>query len=159
MAETGEPVQNEDGTTTTPEPTEEQYAAAKAKIESIQAEFEAGDRTADSFAKLAETYSEDPGSNTNGGFYKVTQSTSFFADFKNWCLDEGRQSGDLGVIQNTQSSQWGYHLIYFQDWGPLVWKNTAQSALSSADTNAWIESRMPSYPTAAVEKGMAKVIG
>lgn len=43
--------------------------------------------------------------------------------------------------------------------GPLVWKNTAQSALSSADTNAWIESRMPSYPTAAVEKGMAKVIG
>ena len=55
MAETGEPVQNEDGTTTTPEPTEEQYAAAKAKIESIQAEFEAGDRTADSFAKLAET--------------------------------------------------------------------------------------------------------
>lgn len=82
MAETGEPVQNEDGTTTTPEPTEEQYAAAKAKIESIQAEFEAGDRTADSFAKLAETYSEDPGSNTNGGFYKVTQSTSFFADFK-----------------------------------------------------------------------------
>ena len=147
MAETGEPVQNEDGTTTTPEPTEEQYAAAKAKIESIQAEFEAGDRTADSFAKLAETYSE------------VTQSTSFFADFKNWCLDESRQSGDLGVIQNTQSNQWGYHLIYFQDWGPLVWKNTAQSALSSADTNAWIESRMPSYPTAAVEKGMAKVIG
>lgn len=159
MAETGEPVQNEDGTTTTPEPTEEQYAAAKAKIESIQAEFEAGDRTADSFAKLAETYSEDPGSNTDGGFYKVTQSTSFFADFKNWCLDESRQSGDLGVIQNTQSNQWGYHLIYFQDWGPLVWKNTAQSALSSADTNAWIESRMPSYPTAAVEKGMAKVIG
>ena len=54
-------------------------------------------RQADSFAKLAETYSEDPGSNTNGGFYKVTQSTSFFADFKNWCLDESRQSGEMCI--------------------------------------------------------------
>ena len=40
--------------------------------ETIRAEFEAGDKTEESFAALAEEYSEDTGSNTNGGLYDST---------------------------------------------------------------------------------------
>ena len=133
-AETDAPVEAEDGTTTTPEPTE-------------------------AFAALAETYSEDPGSSADGGYYQVTQSTNFFADFKNWCLDPARQAGDFGIIQNTQKDQWGYHLIYFENWGPLAWKNTAQVSLSNADTTTWLESLEEPLTAEAVEKGMTMITG
>lgn len=165
MAETDEAVTNEDGTTTTPEPTEEQYAAAKAKIEEIKAEFEAGEQTAEAFGALADKYSEDPGSNgssmdnggSSGGYYEVFQYTSFFDDFKNWCLDPDRQSGDLEIIQNTQTNQWGYHLMYFQSQGLPVWKHTAQAALNKADYDSWYEATDPTYVAEAVEAGLAKV--
>lgn len=159
LAETDAPVEAEDGTTTTPEPTEAQYAAAKAKLEEIQAEFEAGDKTPEAFAALAETNSEDPGSSAAGGYYQVTQATNFFADFKTWCLDPARQSGDFGIIQNTQKDQWGYHLIYFENWGPLVWKNTAQVSLANADSSTWLESLEEPLTAEAVEKGMAMITG
>ena len=48
-------------------PTQEALDAAKAEAEDILAQWEAGDKTAESFGALAEEYSDDPGSNTNGG--------------------------------------------------------------------------------------------
>ena len=50
--------------------TDEAKAAAKARAEEILAEFESGDKTEDNFAALANEYSEDTGSNTNGGLYE-----------------------------------------------------------------------------------------
>ena len=135
-------------------PTEEQYAAAKAKIESIQAEFEAGDKTPEAFGALAAKYSEDPGSKDDGGYYEVTQSTNFFADFKNWCLDPTRKPGDLGIIQNTQDGQYGYHLMYFQETGPLSWKHNAQTTMQADAYQQWYDGIVGDYTAAAVDKGM-----
>ena len=51
-------------------PTQEALDAAKAEAEDILAQWEAGDKTAESFGALAEEYSDDPASNTNGGLYE-----------------------------------------------------------------------------------------
>lgn len=144
--------------TTPVAPTDEQYAAAKAKIEEIQAKFEAGEQTPEAFGALAKEYSEDPGSKDNGGLYeKVTQASGYFADFTNWCLDPDRKPGDLGVIQNTQTNQWGYHLMYFQQAGPKVWENTAETALRSKDYQSWYDGLKENYSTAALDKGMGMI--
>lgn len=146
-------------------PTEEQYAAAKAKVEDILAQFEAGDKTPTSFGALADQYSEDPGSNgsntenggSSGGYYQVLQSTNFFADFKNWCLDPARKAGDTEIIQNTQTDQWGYHLMYFQQAGPLVWEHSALTTMQSEAYQSWYDEAVAASPVTPVEKGMAMV--
>ena len=51
-------------------PTQEALDAAKAEAQSLLDEWNAGDKTAESFGALAEANSDDPGSNTNGGLYE-----------------------------------------------------------------------------------------
>ena len=122
------------------EPTDEAMEAAKEKAQSILDEFEAGDQTADAFAALANEYSDDPGSNTNGGLYEdVTRSTSFFTGFLDWIFADGRKAGDTGLVENTQEDQWGWHVMYLDSVDQVLWKYTADSALRSADQSAWVE--------------------
>ena len=47
-----------------------EMAAAKTAIEQVKAEWDAGEQTEEAFAALANQYSTDPGSNTNGGLYE-----------------------------------------------------------------------------------------
>ena len=52
---------------------EDAKAAAKIKAEQILDDWKNGDATEDSFAELAKTYSDDTGSNTNGGLYEAVK--------------------------------------------------------------------------------------
>jgi len=123
------------------EPTEAQYDAAKAKAQQMLDEWEAGEATEDSFAKLAEKESADPGSAANGGLYEdVSSSTGFIEDFANWVVDPGRQVGDTGLVKNTQSGTKGWHIMYYcGNDGVPVWKATVENALATEDTSAWLE--------------------
>ena len=72
---------------------EAEMAAAKAKIEEIEKEWLAGAKTEESFAALAEQYTEDEGSKTNGGLY-------------------GRKVRDTAVLHGNNGGYDGYHLVY-----------------------------------------------
>ena len=100
-------VASEDGTWS-----DEAKQAALEKIQEIQAEFESGDRTEESFAALAEKYSEDGGSNTNGGLYENIYKGQMVHQFNDFCF-AGHKSGDVGVVYGESSGYAGYHLIYF----------------------------------------------
>ncbi len=132
-------------------PTDEAWAAAKAKAEEILAEYEAGEHTAEAFAALAEKYSEDTGSNTNGGLYTDVYNGRFVNEFNSWIFDREHQSGDVDIICHddgedaTSSSYYGYHVVYFQDWADPVWMNTADSALRSDDTQTWVAGLQEGY--------------
>ena len=122
------------------EPTDEAMDAAEAEAQRILDEFNAGDQTAESFAALAEQYSEDPGSNTNGGLYEdVNRSTSFFTGFMDWIFADGRKAGDTGLVENTQQDQWGWHVMYLDTVDQVLWKYTASNALRSDDLSTWLE--------------------
>ncbi|MBQ9229314.1 MAG: peptidylprolyl isomerase [Eubacterium sp.] len=100
--------------------TEEQLAAAKTKADEVYAEYQNGDKTELSFAKLAEEYSEDPGSTLEqsgvyGGIYEnIAASENFAEEFKAWALDPARQYGDTDIVE----TQFGYHIMYFVYSGP-----------------------------------------
>lgn len=140
-------------------PTEEAWNTALAEIEKVEAEYLSGDKSEESFAALAEKYSTDSGSNTNGGLYTGVTQGNFVAEFDSWLFDQTHKVGDVEIIKHTAGESdtnkyYGYHLAYFAGEN-LVWKNTAASALRSDDLAEWVESMASEYEsceyTAAVK--------
>lgn len=73
-------------------------------------QWQEGEATEESFAVLANTYSEDGGSNTTGGLYEeIHIDASYVPEFKNWAIDFTRKPGDVEIVQTT----YGYHIMYF----------------------------------------------
>lgn len=121
-------------------PTQEALDAAKAKAQSLLDQWNAGDKTAESFGELANANSDDPGSNTNGGLYEKVYK-GYFTIFDSWLFgDETRQPGDTTLIENTNSGQQGWCVVYYQGADDPVWKNTADSALRTDGLNTWLTS-------------------
>ncbi len=132
-------------------PTDEAMTAAKEKAQAILDQFKAGEQTSDAFAALAKENSDDPGSKDNGGLYEnISRSTSFFPAFLNWIFENGRQAGDTGLVENTQSGQQGWHVMYLDKVHEPLWVYTATNALRSAEMQSWSE---------ALEKGYEVVEG
>ena len=120
-------------------PTQEALDAAKAEAEELLAQWEAGDKTAESFGELANEYSDDPGSNTTGGLYERVEQGQFFDAFDAWLFDEARQEGDTTLIENPQDGQQGWHVAYFQSWEPSVWAYTADRNIRSQLLSDWLD--------------------
>ncbi len=112
--------------------TDKDWDALKKEAEKIRDEWTKGDKTEDSFAALAEKYSDDGGSNTNGGLYENTAPGQFVTEYENWCLDSARKEGDVGIVKVDASNYQGYHIIYFKSVNDLpVWNDTIRSEKSS----------------------------
>lgn len=137
-------------------PTDEAMDAAKAKAQEILDEYNAGDKTAESFGALAEQYSEDTDSNTNGGLYEnlTPSSTAFPSSFIQWVFEDGRQPGDTGLAENDQEGQYGWHVMYLQD-HTLTWKYTAENALKSDALSTWTEELEGTYPVTTNDANLA----
>ena len=99
--------------------TDEAKEAAKAKAEEIYHEWLSGEATEESFAALAEQYSEDGGSNTRGGLYDDVEKGQMVPEFDAFCFDESRQPGDTGIVYGESGSYAGYHVMYFVGEGNL----------------------------------------
>ena len=116
---------------------DEAKQAALDRINEIKAEFESGDKSEESFAALAEKYSEDGGSNTNGGLYEDIYKGEMVQEFNDFCF-ASHKAGDVGVVYGESSGYAGYHLVYFVGEGELYSSLIARSALSSQATNEFL---------------------
>ncbi len=126
---------DDDGNTTY---SDEEWAAALEEAERILAEWLAGDATEDSFAELANEYSDDTGSNTNGGLYSQIAEGDMVEAFEDWCFDESRVYGDYGIVETS----YGYHIMYFVS-SEEIWhyysRNLLISEAASEQLTAWID--------------------
>ncbi len=129
---------------------EDAMSEALAEAEEILAEYEAGDQTAESFAALAEEYSDDTGSNTNGGLYENVYQSQMVNNFNDWCFDESRQVGDTGIVE----SDYGYHIMYFEGYGELYRTVSVESTLRSNDYSAWYDEISADYEPVTSSFGM-----
>ena len=121
---------------------EDAKAAAKIKAEQILNDWKNGDATEDSFAELANTYSDDSGSNTNGGLYEAVKEGQMVTNFNDWIFDASRKPGDTGIVE----SDYGYHIMYFvgdnkEEWYVNIKDTLISNKLSDymADLTADIE--------------------
>ena len=124
--------------------TDEAKAAAKARAEEILAEYEAGDKTEESFAALAEQYSEDAGSNTKGGLYEDIYKGQMVAEFDAFCFAK-HQKGDTAIVYGESSSYAGYHVVYFVGEGDLYSNVIAESEMRSENASAWLSDLLLPY--------------
>lgn len=136
-------------------PTEEAWAKALAEVEKVQAEYESGAKTGEAFAALANKYSSDAGSNTNGGLYEKVTQGYFVSEFDDWMFaEEGRQNGDVALIRhegNAETEQypyWGYHLTYFEGWDEAEWKLYVRQSATTTYLNEWKADLAEAAPSA-----------
>lgn len=106
----------------------ENAAAAKAIADKVLAEYEAGAKTEDAFAALANQYSEDPGSNTKGGIYENVMPGEMVTEFNDWLFDDTRKAGDVAVVEAEDT---GAHVMYYVGEGQPKWEVQVRNAMTS----------------------------
>ncbi len=117
--------------------TEEALAEAEAKAQEIYDEYLAGDKTEESFAALAEQYSEDEGSKTNGGLYTGIYKGQMVEEFNDFAFGD-RTVGDTAVVYGESTYYSGYHVVFFSGEDEALYSDSlAESALRNADYTAW----------------------
>lgn len=124
--------------------TDEALEEAKAKAEEIYEEWKNGEATEESFAALAEQYSEDEGSNTNGGLYENIYKGQMVDTFDEFCF-AGHTHGDTGIVTANSGSYAGAHIIYYVGEGELYSNYIARTEKLSDDTSAWYDSILEGY--------------
>ena len=113
---------------------EDAKAAAKIKAEQILDDWKNGDATEDSFAELANTYSDDSGSNTNGGLYEAVKKGQMVTNFNDWIFDASRKPGDTGIVE----SDYGCHIIYFVGDNKEEWYVNIKETITSNKLNDYM---------------------
>ena len=114
---------------------------AKNRAEELLAEFNAGDKTEDSFAELAKDYSEDTGSAENGGLYDAVYKGATVEEFDKFCF-EGHKKGDTAIVYGESSSYAGYHVMYYVGEGDLYSNLLAKNDLVNTTVSQWVEDQV-----------------
>ena len=141
-------VADEDGTYS-----DEAIFAAQARVREIEQEWKEN-ATEEHFAELANSYSEDTGSNTNGGLYEDIAKNTMVAAINDFLFDPETQPGDTTVVEGNNGSYEGWHLVYYVGESDSTYADSqSESALRSADQSAWLESLTANY-SAELGSGM-----
>lgn len=123
---------------------EEALSAARARAEELYAEWLAGDKTEESFAELANAYSDDGGSNTNGGFYGDITKGQMMPDIDSW-LFAGREYGDTTLI-DINDRYAGTHIVFFAGEGELYSRQLALSGIRDDAMTVWFNELCENCP-------------
>ena len=92
---------------------DEDKQKAKDAIDDVYERWTQSGQTEDDFAQLAESFSQDSGSNTKGGLYEHVYKGQMVQEFNDFCFDPARQPGDVSIVFNESDSYCGYHLVYY----------------------------------------------
>lgn len=119
----------------------EEVQEATARAEEIYEEWKGGDATEDSFAALANLYSEDTGSNTTGGLYEDVYKNQMVAPVNDWLFDEAANVGDTAVVTYNEGGSYdGAHVLYYVGESDEVYADElADSYMRSETATEWLE--------------------
>lgn len=124
--------------------TDEALTVAKEKAEEILAEWEL-EGTEEYFAELANTYSEDTGSNENGGLYEDIFKNQMVEEFNAFLYEEHRMPGDTAIVYGSNGYYAGYHVMYYVGESGLYSDTLAETELRAEDYNAAVTALAESY--------------
>ena len=136
------PDQEEDGSVS-----DEAAEAAIEKTDGYLKEWEASDGTEETFAAMANAYSDDTGSNTSGGLYSGIYKGQMVKPVNDWLFDPERQTGDVTIVQ----SSFGYHLMYFAGTGENYKTSKVSEDMRTADFGSWLEGVKAAAPLSVKE--------
>lgn len=112
---------------------------AKAEAEKIYEEWKKGEKTEESFAELADKYSDD---SPEGGLYEHVYKNMMVKEFNDWCFDPDREVGDHEIVK----TDYGYHIMYFVGVEDMRYCDyLADSELRAAEYDKWEADTLVSY--------------
>lgn len=120
---------------------EEEWATCLEEAQKILDMWKAGEATEESFAELANTYSEDPGSNTVGGLYEQVTEGRMVPEFNDWIFDTNRVYADTDLVKTS----YGYHVMFFVKCEPM-WLSVARVQVVSEQTSKMIDDATVRWP-------------
>lgn len=129
------------------------------KAQDILVEYLTGDKTSESFAALAEKYSEDvdqEGKLNSNGLYENVEKGQMVPQFEKWALEDGRKEGDVGIVETT----YGYHIMYFVGSKITKWDDPVRTHLAEEKVSEYQEELVADESvaiTAINEKALDKV--
>ena len=110
---------------------------AHALAERILTEWQEGEATEDSFAALAEKYSDSADGAENGGLYtQLAHTDSLDTNVMEWCFEIGHESGDTEIVDSGD----GYEILYYVSEDIPTWAKAVQDTLTAEDYTAWSQS-------------------
>ncbi|MBE6969110.1 MAG: hypothetical protein E7442_03175 [Ruminococcaceae bacterium] len=112
---------------------DEEKNIAKEQLETIMKDW---DGTEEGFIALVEEYSQDTGSNTNGGLYQRIYKGQMVGEFDSFCFS-GAKPGDTATVYGESDAYSGYHFIYFVGENMPYNRVIADNALRSEAYSAW----------------------
>lgn len=115
------------------------WAAGEAKAQELLKQFEAGDKSEESFAALAVEHSQDS-SAADGGLFQDVMKGQMVENFENWCFDDARKPGDYGLVK----TEFGYHLMYYVSDRP-VWKEQVRQEMVANISNNLLNEVLENY--------------
>ncbi len=128
-------------------------AEQKAEAEKILKQWQDGAATQESFAALVKDHSDDEGSVNNGGLYEDFDQTTMVDEITDWIWAEGRKAGDCEIVKTS----YGYHIVYFVEYGEEKWSSDVVSTLKAKDYSDYLTSLREKYPMSFNEKGLSQV--
>lgn len=136
---------------------EEEVQEAVTYAEGLLEEWKAGEATEDSFAIMANLYSEDSGSNTVGGLYEDVFKNQMVAPVNDWIFSEEVQPGDTTVVAYNESGNYtGAHVIYYVGEDSMTYADTlADTSLRNEAFNAWCEEQEAALEVTTSNLGLA----
>lgn len=121
---------------------DEEWETCREEAQSILDQWLAEEATEETFAQLAGEYSEDTGSNENGGLYQsVDEESGFVTEFMGWYMDPSRQPGDYGLVR----TDYGYHIMYFSG-SEAEWIRTSREGVLTEKSQKILDNATAQYP-------------
>ena len=111
--------------------------------EEILAELEAAGNTEEAFIELAEKYSEDTYSNTNGGLYEELSASYLEDEMSQWMNEAGRKPGD--IFSYTDADLATNYVLYYVSEGRPAWTVSIENTLVSEAMADYITELKASY--------------
>ena len=143
--------EDEDGEVTY---SEAEWEACRKEAQAVLDEWLSGEATEESFTALAYEYSEDTGSNENGGLYEnLDEESGFVQEFIDWYMDESRKPGDYGLIRTS----YGYHVMYFVE-TEAQWLRTCRQGVLTEKTSELLSTAREKYPMEVEYKKIALAV-
>ena len=126
------------------------WEACRQKAQELLDQWLAGEKTEDSFAKLATEKSEDTGSAANGGMItNVYKNGTYVPEFEEWCVSTDRKVGDYGLVKTS----YGYHLMYCST-TDLAWKVFSRDNVINDKATAMLEGMDAAFPMEVTYKNI-----
>lgn len=129
---------------------DEAWSACNTEAQKILNQWLEGEANEESFGLLANEYSEDTGSNTNGGIYTQVQEGQMVEEFDAWLFLEEHEYGDYGLVK----TQFGYHIMFFVGLDE-IWQVETENVMISEMIEEKAKAAEETWP---IEKAYKKIV-